>query len=361
MEKHRILRGMPEYYEAAGVKRGPHDVIRYVMINLPASCALACEKCARSDAREQSQIDQTPPLTLDEQIRFFDLAHQIGASELVIIGDGEPTQFNNWPKFYRPIIEAAYKKGVGTILFTTAFFLTRPQAEFCRDHSVTVIVSLDTLDDDNYRDMYGIARWGVKEPAKHIEKKIDMLRRIYASTERFLSDGRMVTRLGIDVTIQNKNMGELDVLREFAHRHGLYFVVNPLMPEGRAGHYENCTTLVGSDEKLARHKELATAISDSGGHSSMWAGRCYYFWDGISSSANGFFQCCGYGSDTAHPSENVRDIKSADELRWMVERNRRAYQLWCQAIGRRPSCPLRDEDYLGGFVARLNKTRRPSP
>lgn len=359
MKTHRILRGMPEYYEAIGAKRGPHDVIRYVMLNLPASCALACEKCARSDAREQAVFDQTPPLTLAEQVRFLDLAREIGAKELVIIGDGEPTQFNNWPQFYRPIIEHAHAKGMGTILFTTGFFLTRPQAEFCRDHNFTVIISLDTLDDDKYRDMYGIARWGVKAPAQHVRNKIAILAEIFAGTERLLSDGRIVTRLGIDATIQRKNEMELGALREFAHRHGLYFIANTLMPEGRAARYQNWPELVGSDEVLARHKALAAAMSDSGAHSSsVQGGRCNYWADGIASSANGFLQGCGYASDTAHPAENVRDIKTADELRWFVRRNRAAYDGWCESIGRDPSCPLRDEDYGGFVVVWLNKNRR---
>lgn len=370
MEKSRILRGMPEYYEAAEEKeRQPEKDIRYAMLNLPASCVLSCEKCARSEAREQLGREKTPPLTLTEQTRFLDLANEIGAQELVIIGEGEPTQANNWQKLYEPIIEEAHAKGMGTVMFTTAFFMTRKQAEFCHDHNVTIIVSLDSLDNANYYDMYGLDKWDkggiqersakefIRQPADHLKKKMVMLAEVYADSDKTLPNGRTITRLGLDTTIQNKNVGELGALREFAHQYGIYFVANHLMPEGRAGKYKNWNELVGSEENLARHKKLAAQMSDSGGHSSsIRGGACNYFGDGIACSATGELQTCGYASATAHQSENIRDIKSADELRWVVERNRRAYQLWCQAINRQPSCPLRDPDYAG-FIAWINKER----
>ena len=367
----RILKGMPEYFDSIeeNKEREKNESVRYAMLNLPSTCVLRCTKCARYDAREAAEFESASPLTLEEQKKFLDFTFEIGAREMVIVGEGEPTQANNWKKLYEPIIEYAHEKGMGTDLFTTAFFLTKTQAEFCRDHNVTVIVSLDSLENDRYYHLYGIDKWGegnifeqaakaeIKTPADHVKKRIEMLADVYKGTESVSKDGRQITRLGINTTISLANEGELDDLRRFAHEHDMYFVANYLMKEGRAGSkYENYAELVGDDENWERHQRLAQEFSDSGGHSSIEGGVCNYFGDGIACDSRGYLLTCGYASATAHESENFRQIQKVEELLLLVERNRKAYHLWSEAIGRTPSCPLRDEDYAG-FVEWVNKER----
>jgi len=58
-------------------------------------------------------------------------------------------------------------------MFTTALGINKEQAEFYRDHDVTIFVSLDSLDPDTYKRLTGTG-----DLAKTLEN-IQLLRDIY--------------------------------------------------------------------------------------------------------------------------------------------------------------------------------------
>lgn len=139
----KVLRGMPGFLEMREDKEhlevDKHP--QYLMMNLETSCPFRCPKCAQPGRNRK----MGEPLTIDERENVLDTASQIGAQELVIIGAGEPTLPKNFEEIIRPVIEAALKKGMGTIMFTTAMGIDKEQAEFYRDHDVTIFVSLDSF------------------------------------------------------------------------------------------------------------------------------------------------------------------------------------------------------------------------
>lgn len=331
----KVLKGMPEDLEMREGEEQPEvdKHPQYLMMNLETGCPLSCKKCAQPGRnREMGR-----PLSLAERENVLGMAAGIGVKELVIIGAGEPTSPKNFKGIVRPVIEATHKKGLGTIMFTTAFGLDKEQAEFYRDHDVTVFVSLDSLDPDIYRKLTGTGNLA------KILQNIQTLREVYKDTQETLPDGRKLLRLAINVTIQKDNVGELDKIKEFAGG-DMQFIANAPMPEGKLRFYRSWEDLVG-DGNLEIFKRLAAEKSETGSHSSVAEGTCSYFNRGISVDSDGQFLACGYASDSAHHLGNVREGITPQSLVKHYQEMRRKYTEWCKNINRKPSCPLRDDDY----------------
>lgn len=331
----KVLKGMPEFFEmrenkeSLEVDKNP----QYLMMNLETGCPFSCKKCAQPGRnRKMGQ-----PLSLDELKNILDIGANIGVKELVIIGAGEPTSPKNFEGIVRPVLEATHEKGMGTIMFTTAFGIDKEQAEFFRDHNVTIFVSLDSLNPDTYRKLTGTGNL-----AKILEN-IQILRDTYKDTQEILPDGRKMVRLAVNVTIQRDNVDELDKIKEFAGD-DMQFIANIPMPEGKLRTYRSWAELVGN-ENLEIFKRLAAEKSETGSHSSVAEGTCSYFNRGISIDSDGQFLACGYASDSAHYLGNVREGVTSKKLLEHYQEMRKKYMEWCQKIGRKPSCPLRDDDY----------------
>ncbi|OGC81348.1 MAG: hypothetical protein A2V81_00885 [Candidatus Abawacabacteria bacterium RBG_16_42_10] len=331
----KVLKGMPEYFEIREETEQleTDKCPQYLMMNLETSCPFSCKKCAQPGRNRE--MGQT--LSLDERKNILKIAADIGVRELVIIGAGEPTSPKNFKDVVSPVIESTYKEGMGTILFTTAFGINKEQAEFFRDHDVTVLVSLDSLNPNTYRELTWIGK------LTRILENIQILRDTYKNTQEILRDGRKLVRLAINVTIQKGNVDELDTVRNFAGD-DMQFIANVPMPEGKLRIYRNWSELVG-DGNLEIFSRLAAEKSDTGSHSSVAEGTCSYFKRGISIDSDGQFLTCGYASDSAHYLGNVREGLTRQKLLEHYKEMRKKYEEWCQKIRRRPSCPLRDGEY----------------
>src|SRR3989338_4331010 len=134
MKSTKILKGMPEFLNLSRDQTMPSDNESplYLMMNLETACPLSCKKCALPGRNRP----MGKPLSLDERQRVLDAAASINIKELVIIGAGEPSAFNNFTSLTRPVIQSAFQKVFGTIMFTTALDINQEQAAFYRDHDV---------------------------------------------------------------------------------------------------------------------------------------------------------------------------------------------------------------------------------
>jgi len=278
-------------------------------------------------------------LSLAERVDVIAAVARLGVKALVIIGAGEPSTPYNFRQFVRPIIEAAYTHGLTTVMFTTAIGIDRVQAEFYRDHDVTIVVSLDSLNPETYRTLTG----GVGNLSR-ILNNIAVLREVYRGSIRQQRNGNTLVRLGINVTIQRPNQGELGQIRAFTGD-DMLFVCNIPMPAGRFAVYTSWEETVG-DENLEHFAELAREQSDTGSHSSVVSGACGYFSRGIAVDIDGQLLSCAYASASAESLANVRDLSDTDLLAH-YHRVRSAFSAWQQRIARRSSCPLRDPDFQG--------------
>ncbi len=344
----KILANMPEDLEmkVEAFRRSLYrdrqsDAPLYLMMNLETGCPLRCAKCALP-GRLRAMGD---PLSIEERRHVIDMAATMGALALVIIGAGEPSVPTNFRKLVQPVVEYAWSRGLGSVIFTTALGLDLEQVKFYLFHDTTIFVSLDSLNPKTYWRLTGGGN-----PA-HVLDNVRRLRETYNHNYPHLPspiDGRRRVRLGLNVTIQNGNMDELEDLRRFAGD-DMFFVANVPMPQGNLRSYANWNELVG--DNLEKFRKLAREMSETGSHTSVAAeGVCSYFLRGVAVDCDGELVSCGYAAETAH-GLNVRSM-SSEALLAHYHGTRAKYFTWCEKIGRTPSCPIRDENYEE-FVASL--------
>jgi MoaA/NifB/PqqE/SkfB family radical SAM enzyme len=298
------------------------------MMNLETLCSYNCPKCALTNRRE----NVGPPLSLEERRKVIKEAVKAGVRAFTVIGNGEPTEHFDLMK---GVIEAVNNEGLVTILFTNLSHLDRQQAEFYRDHNVSIFVSLDAAERKKYRMLTGVG------DLNNVLQKIELLRSVYRGTEEMKGDCRVV-RIGMNVTLINDNIDELQKLRELAGD-DMQFVVNAPMKRGTFSNQKVWDSLVGNN--IVELERIAEEFSDTGGHSSIIDGVCGYFRRGISVDTDGKLMTCGYASETAEVLGDVRDLIKENKLLSYYREMRKKFQTFMELTGEGPSCPLRSEQY----------------
>lgn len=317
-----VLVGSPEYWELCGVS---DNAPLYLMMNLPTECSLRCRKCGLTNAGRE----KGPDITGAERVAVVNAAAMAGLKTLAIIGNGEPTE--NFD-IISEVIDAAHVVGMTTIFFTTTNRLTEEQAQFYATHGASIFVSLDSVRANDYRYLTGNGDWN------RVRENIALLRRVYSRHTPTPMNGRILVRLGVNVTVCERNVDQLAEIREFASGGDMQFVANPPMRRGRMANGRQWERAVQS---YARLENAARATSETGGHSSVENGVCAYFARGVSVDTDGQFLTCGYAGETGAKLPNARDA-TIDNFLVVNTRIRSAYTALSATLGHAPSCPVRD-------------------
>lgn len=353
-----VLVGSPRYFEMMAQNEGREfqmTGLTYFTVNCDTLCELACHDCALGTIGKRKtgdsfddRLERGRQILLSNTVRtrmpdIIEKLSRLGTRQVVIIGNGEPTfqpkddsiqpksddyiEGNDEPGFQEimvPLMTTAHRFGLGTTMFTTATYLTPQNSAILRDNNVSPIVSLHSLNDENYLE---IVRKG--NPAR-ARKNIDELIEIYKSDPAIESgdDDVTITRLGINFTLNQFNIGEVDDAREWAHRNGMQFVANAKMLTGRGDTEKASETNFGADdptdpEEIKRifetHRALARTKSDTGGQSSITSEHfCGFGRNGLSINTDGTMMVCGYEGGTEAGLKDVMPnildlIKLSDE------------------------------------------------
>ena len=323
----KILVGLPEYHQLAS---GTTDGLIYLTMNLPTICSYRCLKCALAG----SQRAVGPLLSTNERRQIITTAGMAGTKTLVIIGNGEPTE--NFPMMVETV-SAAVENGMNIIFFSTLSHLDEEQAEFFATHDVSIIVSLDSLDEKTYRLLTGNGDLcGVLE-------KIRRLRTIYDKHPASKVIGKNIVRLGVNTTVCHQNISELSSLRKFCGDDMMFFV-NPPMRRGRL-QSQQWSHLVDNEEVL---QQVAQEFSETGGHSSLVDGVCGYFSHGVSVDVDGEFLTCGYAGETAGLLGNARTA-TPQTLFDTNGRIQKRFEIHRRCGNQHIGCPPRDPN-LESFI-----------
>ncbi|MCL5666445.1 MAG: radical SAM protein [Patescibacteria group bacterium] len=351
-----ILAGMPDYFIAREGKEAWKDDSHpvYLMMNLDTKCSCNCIKCALHGRKREPG----PPLTTQERTAFLDQnTATLGLKELVIIGYGEPTE--DFGKV-EPLIREAHSQGMGTVIFSNLGFLTKEQAEFFRDHEVTLIVSLDAVDENTYNFLIDPNKRKGMDLNK-VLKNLELLKETYRQNNKTINEQKVV-RLGINTTVCKQNVDHLEEIKQLVGRDMMY-IANPPMREGNLTQKDRWNILVGNQyDYLAKR---AAEVSQTGGHSSLAEGSCSYFNRGLSVDSDGELLTCGYAVNTAHSIGNIKDNLSPQQLKNIYRKNREVFEKYRQETGdEQATCPLRSknfEDYCRRIASAHSKRQKENP
>ncbi|MHB8830752.1 MAG: radical SAM protein [Patescibacteria group bacterium] len=324
----KILRAMPDYFHLTGVDA---EQPLYLMLNLETTCSMRCPKCALPGRQRR---DMGQPVSHLERERIMRLASQAGFKTIAVIGAGEPTENFH---LIGPMVQFASKLGLETILFSTVSGLDKKQADFFFQNKVQIIVSLDSLDKGNYRRLTGNGDLG------RVLENIALLRSTYAQEDASSLSGKRVVRLGINMTVVRQNLGELDVLKQFAAS-DMLFIANAPIRLGKFASQRSWSRYAGNDAEYGELVRRAEEASETKGPSSNFRGTCGYFSRGVAIDVDGAVLSCGYASETAGCLGHAKDLVNPKDLLELNRCVQSRFQAFSRQVNRIPSCPLRDPE-----------------
>ncbi len=192
------LKGMPAYFEVAERIEFGRTPIDYLLLNVPPACNYRCDKCFTWASTEKIKDH----LTTSEVLDLVDQAHALGAKTIGILGEGEPSLYLTRQRRkvdYVKVIEHAADLGIITLMATNGSLLNGEVLDLCYENNVSLAVSIDTLDPDEYRNFYkGSAN------LEEVMQNLENAKALYNKDIYTKNDCR-VHRLGIHMTVTTKN------------------------------------------------------------------------------------------------------------------------------------------------------------
>lgn len=322
----KTLRGRPDHLELSQpLGAAPLD---YLMLNFPFRCNYICGKCCNAAYTVHQELPRSSFFGGDELRGVVDQAHDLGARVVVIAGEGEPTL----TKGIEEVIAYAYSRGMITIMFTNGSTMNQQRATFCRDNGTSLIISLDSLNEERYDALVG------KQGAfRRASPTLALVRDVYRGTET-IEKGHRIVRLAVNTLVSRHNEEEIEAIRAFCGE-DMLFVCNYPSPHGEIK--RRWEEYVGTKEDYERLKDTSRRMSETTGHSTMTPDRkCAYQHYGIAVGSDGSYLTCAYNEDMHGMIREVRTMS----LRDAVAHIRALEQRFHDAYGQQP-CLLRHEDF----------------
>jgi MoaA/NifB/PqqE/SkfB family radical SAM enzyme len=225
--KSKILKASSYYLEDVRgfdlEDRAQNGNLSFILLNQPPICDYHCRRCFMPDYRRQN-YSQKQSLTLQDYEKILKDAGDNGIICLELSGEGEPLLSRDLQK----IIKSADRNGLMTTLITNGNTIDEKRIAYYRNHNVTLVFSLHTLDKSKYEQD--------NRCSGSFERKIEHIKRaseIYSGTKKE-ENGFEVYRLAIHTTLQRDNIGEIEQLKHFCHNWGIFFSIAPLALVGSA-------------------------------------------------------------------------------------------------------------------------------
>ncbi|MFH1053076.1 MAG: radical SAM protein [Candidatus Woesearchaeota archaeon] len=305
----KILRGFPEYYADFDWDSG----LFMFTIGLPFNCNYRCPKCAFSDSKTENS------LPLKRKLDLIQEARNLGAKVFLVTGEGEPLI----PDEFRDLVRGAYQSGLDSVIFTNASDLDTEIAQFCFDHNVGLILSVDSLIRETYDLLTGTK--GFFDIAK---ENIDYARSLYKYdlTKR---DENIMGRLALNCVVTLQNMGEIPNIRDWCGD-DICFICNYPVYSGDAKRNWQMLTGMENGEANPELVEIATDYTERPQQTfTRPVGGCASLLNGIELCSDGKAIICAGGR------ENLLGDGSYESLRSIWERKKefigryRLYELEC--------------------------------
>jgi MoaA/NifB/PqqE/SkfB family radical SAM enzyme len=293
----KILKGLPGHLESEGRLRPTGgESIDYLLMSFPFACHLSCLKCFSWSTRVHRDLPVAArKKALAESVK-------LGASVLVIPGEGEPLLYPGW----RELVDLASDLGMVSIIFTNAVGLDEAAARFAFARDVSFILSLDSLRPETYALLTG--RAGRFE---RVRGNIEILRDVYRPAIG-KNGAKIVTRLGLNTVVCLPNLEEAAELKEWCGDE-VVFVANTPVYEGRAKEHWRALTGMADGESNPSLVERAKELSETGGPTSARPDKmCAYLYNGLTVDSDGEVMICPDARATRGLIGNIADSSLAD-------------------------------------------------
>jgi MoaA/NifB/PqqE/SkfB family radical SAM enzyme len=322
----KLLKYSPMYFNPK-----EEDII-YLNLNVSEICNYRCLKCFNGSLRPD-----TGSLDLSGLISIVDRAvDELGIKSIYISGRGETFLVGKGDlteklQNYRRFVEHANQKGLGIMQFTNGYYLDKDMVDFLAEKNVSIVVSIDTLDEQKY-DRLMVPP---KDAFRRVMANIDYARRRFPIEQ----EGKLF-RLGINTAISHENLGEVERLKEFCADDIIFFSNYPML---RGNMKDNEQQMCTSEQEYQAFKEKVKETSSYRALAGMCQnGACGFYYNGITIDINGNVLLSPYDISTGKLFGNIRDYESmADAVNKVRDSVRRFLERFPDA----KSCPLRHPKY----------------
>ncbi len=330
----KLLRGSPRHLEARGkLERGS---VRYVSLNMPFSCNYRCLKCCNEGVASIPGTRLSP-----EEIRKVLLkAKEMGAKAMPIMGDGEPLARRET----RVAVEQAHALGMTTIMFTNASMLDEQTTRFLFDRDVSLVVSMDSLQEKKYDE-----RVGACGKFREVMRNLQFARGSYEKGI-VVEEGNRVVRIAVNMVVTKENKYEAGEVKAFCGDDALFVANYPI----RAGAAEaNWVEMAGEKNEWEELKKIAESVSENGGPLRKSGEGCGWLKFGLAVGSEGSILPCAYTQRMSGAFGNVRDGRMEEDY----ARVRKALREFEEEHGQ-VECIVRHEFYSKFLEANAKKENK---
>lgn len=324
----KILKFSPMYFNP-----GEGDTI-YLNLNVSDSCNYRCLKCF------QGKIKPTEDsMDLPELIAVIDRAkEELWVRGMYISGRGETflvgkRSLQQRLQNYRQLVEHANQRGIGIMQFTNGYYLDPEMVDFLADQDVSVVVSLDTLDEEKYHRLFVAP----KDAFRRVMDNVDYARKKFPIEEE---KGVKTYRLGINTAISHDNLDEIDQIKRFCDEEIIFFSNYPMI---KGNFQENLGLMCHSEQEYEQFKEK---VKETSAYRSLAGicqnGSCGFYYNGITIDVNGKVLLSPYDISTGDLFGNIRDYANMGEAMAKV---RGSVQRFLEKYPDAKGCPLRHPNY----------------
>ncbi len=174
-------------------------------------CNLRCRYCCNRSGKAAPD-----EITYEQIIDVINQAKKLGAKSVVDIGGGEPTVY---PKF-RELIKHIHSLDMVPVIFTNTQIMTKELAQFLKDHNVSVITKLDSLDEETQDNLTG-----VKGSFQKIMEGTQNLIEVYDP------ENNPKTKLGASFVVHKKNAHEIPAIWRFCRNRKIHPNLEMMVPK----------------------------------------------------------------------------------------------------------------------------------
>ncbi len=188
-------------------------------LELTAKCTQC--SCIYCDSKPRVGRFDSRELTSVETIKLMKEAKKLGLKWLYVCGLGEPTEDT---KLFE-LIEYSSDAGIDTSIFTNATLIDEEMAKFFHTHSVSLVVKLDTFDEQVFDKILG---------------KRGMAKRIYQAMEHLLNAGyaqrnkNNTTDLAFSIVPTKLSLSAIPNVVRIAKKHNIFPSIGELEFSGNA-------------------------------------------------------------------------------------------------------------------------------
>lgn len=140
----KALKWMPTHLENVEKVNFQDSEIVYLMLNTPPLCNYKCTKCF---TKVSSRIPKDT-LSLIDMLKMVKWGKEKWAKVVCILWEWEPVIYDQFKRIVKNINE----NGMIPLFVSNGYLLNKEMVDFLYENNATIVVSLDTLDEDEYKE-----------------------------------------------------------------------------------------------------------------------------------------------------------------------------------------------------------------